>query len=97
MRSSQTCRFFLTAQIDICRVVQVEILCHLDRRDTFSVEDRSWRVNLKIVPSDREALPECLSTRRELVTITVLREDYAKLKAVGGPHPLILTLHCAII
>ncbi len=55
--------------------------------DAFSVENRSWRISLKIAPSDCKPRPACLSARRELVTITVLREDYAKLKAVGGPYP----------
>jgi hypothetical protein len=54
---------------------------------TISVEDRSLDLDLRIVPVDCKPLHGTFSTRRELVTITVLREDYAKLKAAGGPHP----------
>ena len=33
---------------------------------------------------DREART---STKREIVTVTVTREDYFALKAIGGPYP----------
>jgi hypothetical protein len=59
----------------------------LSPHNAVSVEGETWRINLAIVPVDCEPRHTAFSSRRELVTMTVSREDYAKLKAVGGPRP----------
>ncbi len=56
-------------------------------QETVLAVEETCALNSRVADIDREKPQDALSTRRELVTITVSRDDCAKLKSAGGPHP----------
>ncbi len=64
----------------------------LSPKNCVAPEVSAWSINPQRTPQPRVTIalaePRKRHTpKRELVTITVTKEDYARLKAVGGPHP----------